>query len=59
MIIKDSNILLSVVNTALRDKYSSFLEYCEEEGVDACEVESLLNSIGYYYDEDSNSFKLK
>lgn len=55
--IKDPFLLLSVVNTALRDKYSSIEDYCLSEGVDKVELESLLLSIGYVYDEESNCFK--
>lgn len=57
--IKDANILLSVVNTALRDKYSSLEEYAREEDVSVDEILNILESIGYYYDEKTNSFKLK
>ena len=57
--IKDANILLSVVNTALRDKYRSLEEYAREEDVSVDEILNILESIGYYYDENANSFKLK
>lgn len=57
--IQDANILLSVVNTALRDKYSSLEEYAEYENVSIDEILNLLKSIGYYYDKNSNSFKSK
>ena len=53
----DAFILLSVVNTKLRDKYSSLEEYCQEEDKNRVEIEALLKSIGYVYDADANSFK--
>ena len=54
---QDDFILLSVLNTALRDKYPSFSELCEEEGLDGDGISARLNAIGYSYDESSNSFK--
>ena len=53
----DNFILLSVINTALRDKYSSFEELCEEEGVESPYILSRLAQIGYSYDSDANCFK--
>ena len=53
----DNFILLSVINTALRDGYSSFAELCEEEGIDGEEIESRLNAAGYFYDKSQNAFK--
>ncbi len=57
--IKDPFLLLSVVNTALRDSYCSLEDYCNIEGLDKSEVEKLLLSIGYVYDYELNSFRLK
>ena len=54
---EDDNILLSLINTKLRDKYSSLKELCEEEDVSAEEITSRLSSIGFTYDEQLNSFK--
>ncbi len=55
--IKDVNILLSVVNTKLRDEYFS-LENFLDGYYEAEEVIEFLNANGYYYDEKSNSFKI-
>lgn len=55
--IKDPFMLLSVVNTALRDKYSSLEDYCLSEDVEKSEIESLLLSVGYVYSEEDNCFK--
>ena len=57
--IKDVNILLSVINTALRDKYSSLDDFFDNTDYDYIETISFLNDNGYYYDENTNSFKLK
>ena len=53
----DNFMLLSVVNTALRDSYPSLAELCEEEGVDETELTSRLSKIGYFYDPAANAFK--
>ena len=53
----DNFILLSVVNTALRDKYCSFSELCEEEGVDNVEISARLAEAGFTYDPVTNCFK--
>ena len=54
---EDNYLLLSLVNTKLRDGYSSLTELCEEEGVDMEDIISRLSTIGYSYDEKLNSFK--
>ena len=54
---KDDFLLLSVVNTALRDNFSSLEELCEEEDISKDEITSRLLKIGYSYDKATNSFK--
>ena len=49
-------ILLSVINTKLRDDYSSLKTLCEEEDLSEEEIISLLKSIDYTYDEKLNKF---
>lgn len=49
-------ILLSVINTKLRDNYSSLKTLCEEEDLSEEEIISLLKSIDYVYDEKLNKF---
>ena len=56
--IKDPNILLSFINTKLRDFYSSLDLLCEDLDLDKEEIISILKSIDYYYDEKDNTFKL-
>ncbi len=57
MLPADAYTLLSVVNTKLRDYYSSLKELCEDEDADMAELCAKLSSIGYAYDEEQNAFK--
>lgn len=52
----DPVILLSWVNTELRDKYPSLSDLCEEEGLDENALREKLASVGYTYDEKPNKF---
>lgn len=55
----DPIILLSYLNTQLRDKYPSFDELCADMQLDtACrsDIESKLEAVGYGYSDSSNSF---
>lgn len=53
---KDPIILLSVVNTNLRDYYGSLEEFCEAKEIDAEELKKKLEQIDYKYDRDRNQF---
>lgn len=53
----DDFILLSVVNTKLRDEYSSLEELCACEGVSFEEICRRLNALGYAYAPEYNAFK--
>ena len=53
---KDPVILLSYVNTLLRDKYSSLDEMIDDLGDEAAEVEEKLKKINYFYDRENNRF---
>lgn len=55
----DPYILLSVVNTKLRDFYPTLEELCEEEGVSVSEIRARLSSAGYEYDGEKNAFIAK
>lgn len=57
MIPKDPVMLLSFINTQLRDNYSSLDELCQTLGADKSDIENKLNLINYYYDKDLNQFK--
>lgn len=54
---KDKVMLLSVINTALRDKYSSLDELCDSEGIDKEQIIKDLAEIDYEYKEEVNQFK--
>ena len=54
---KDSVMLLSVVNTALRDYYKSFDALVEDNEVDGDDIIARLASIDYHYDSVKNQFK--
>jgi len=53
---KDPVMLLSVVNTKLRDAYPSLEELAKAEGITKEEIETKLNLINYSYDEGRNQF---
>ncbi len=57
MLPQDPYILLSYVNTKLRDEYSDLPALCD--GLDADEAELLekLSGAGYAYDPEANQFK--
>ncbi len=56
MLPKDPIILLSVVNTRLRDLYSNLQELCAAEDADPEEVAGTLAGAGYRYDAAQNQF---
>ena len=53
---KDPFLLLSAVNTKLRDYYSNLDTLCDDCGEDRSSIEEKLADIGYYYDEQLNQF---
>ena len=53
---KDPMLLLSVVNTKLRDFYKNLDLLCEDMGVDKEEIICTLSNIDYEYDEQLNKF---
>lgn len=53
---QDPVMLLSAVNTKLRDYYGSLDELCRGEGAQRCELEKKLEAIGYKYDDALNQF---
>ncbi len=56
MLPKDPYILFSVINTKLRDTYSSLDELCKDMECDKSEIIKILKSIGYEYDAQLNTF---
>lgn len=57
MLPKDPYILMSVLNTKLRDFYPSLEALVKNEEADINEITASMASIGYRYDSVSNSFK--
>lgn len=57
MIPNDPVILLSYINTKLRDTYPNLEELCAGEDVSRVTLEEKLSAIGYTYDPLSNQFR--
>lgn len=53
---KDPIILLSFINTHLRDNFSSLEELCDSFMLNKEELKQNLNSIDYHYDQNTNQF---
>ena len=53
----DPAILLSYINTKLRDEYSNLDDLCGSLCISREELEKKLMTIGYVYSEETNSFK--
>ena len=58
MLPKDPMILLSVVNTKLRDEYASLEALCEDLELDQNELEEELAALGFVYDREQRRFRL-
>ena len=57
MLPNDPMILLSVVNTKLRDEYDSLDQLCADVDADREELEKKLAAAGFCYDEKLNQFR--
>ena len=57
MIPEDPVILLSFVNTKLRDEYPSLDELCASLGENRAKLERKLTASGYNYDPQGNQFR--
>ena len=53
---KDPMILLSWVNTKLRDEYDSLDALCEDQELDRAALEKTLAAAGFAYDEVRHRF---
>ncbi len=53
---RDPVMLLSVINTKLRDYYHSLDQLCEEMNLSQDELTEKLKGIDYEYDENRNQF---
>lgn len=57
MIPNDPVMLLSYINTQLRDNYKDLEDLCDRLDVSRSEIEENLGNIGYCYNRDLNQFK--
>ncbi len=53
---QDPIILLSYINTQLRDFYQSLDELCKSLNIDKKQMVQKLSSIGYQYNKELNKF---
>lgn len=57
MLPKNPILLLSIVNTKLRDFYSSLDELCQDLDESMDEIIDILAGYGYIYDKELNQFR--
>jgi hypothetical protein len=53
---KDPYILLSYINTKLRDEYGDLDDLCKSLNINRIELETTLSTIEYTYVREQNSF---
>ena len=56
MFYHNPNLLLSIVNTKLRDNYKSLEDLCEYEDMDKEKIIEVLKKEGYEYNKERNAF---
>jgi len=57
MLPKDPMILLSYINTQLRDRYPDLDALCGDLDADRAALERALEAIGFSYDPEQNRFR--
>lgn len=57
LIPSDPIILLSFINTRLRDQYNSLDDLCDDLNIDRTEIEDKLRLAGFEYNPDQNQFR--
>lgn len=57
MIPQDPVMLLSYINTQLRDNYRDLDDLCDRLDVSKAEIQEKLGKIGYIYKEELHQFK--
>lgn len=57
MIPKDPVILLSFINTQLRDYYKTLEDLCQSLDINQEELTEKLNIIDYHYNQSTNQFQ--
>ncbi len=53
---KDPVILLSYINTQLRDNFPSLEDFCKSNNLSEAEITEPLSAIDYEYDKETNQF---
>ncbi len=53
----DPMMLLSVINTKLRDEYPSLDALCEDMNINQHDLISRLAAVGFEYDPNTNKFR--
>ena len=56
MLPNDPAMLLSYINTKLRDEYATLDELCDDMNIDETRLRGKLETINYFYDDMSNQF---
>lgn len=56
MLPQDPIILLSYVNTELRDRGETLADFCAREGADEAALRAALADVGYTYDPQRRQF---
>lgn len=56
MIPKDPNMLVSYINTQIRDHYKTLEECCEALEISQEELKQKLKTVDYCYDETTHQF---
>ena len=54
---KEPKMMLSIVNTRLRDRFKSLEDLAEDADEDAEEIRRILASEGFIYDREANRFR--
>ena len=54
---KDPNMLYSMINMMLRDKFDSLEEFCSVNDADMDEIIERLKAAGFEYDEERRQFR--
>ena len=57
MLPNDPMILLSYLNTQLRDRYDSLADLCEDLDADEVALRAKLAAAGFAYDSERNQFR--
>lgn len=56
---QDPYLLLSYINTKLRDEYPNLAALCEDLAADEEQLKERLRAAGYAYDAQKNAFTAK